>query len=374
MANRLATTATLSPSSPDKDKIRPRTLVVTQYKRVTYGAGIALGIIGTEEVRLGDITVHHQLIGVADRISVPGDGVSSGILGLGYPLLTSAHPGNGVPNDTISLLTNKELYEPLLFQMHTQGLISAWFSLTLDRLPKGQSTGSGGVLGLGVLPDVKTSGPFVTVPVEPTDALPLELTGGNISEWTLAVEGVVWSAGGSSRAVKTNTTRFQAVVDCGNFFNQLPQEIADRVNADFIPPATYDSATDSYPVGCDAVPPSFGITIAGTTFSQSPDDMIFQLPNGTCVSNIKRGGAAEGIMLNFLGGAWLQNVVAVFDFGKDEMRFAQRAGGDIVSNSTTNGTNTPPIISSAGQLESPILGATGSLALLTWAIGSLIFG
>lgn len=291
----------------------------------SYGAGIALGTVGTEEVKIADFSVHSQTVGVANRITIPGDGVSSGILGLGYPLLTSAHPGNSVANDTLSLLTNKVLYEPLLFRMHAQGLIPSWFSLKLDRLLKGQSIGRGGTLGLGLLPDVRTNGSFVTVPVEVTDALPVELTGGKISEWTLTVDGAIWGNGDYSGAVETNTTRFQAVVDSGNFFNELPREIADQVNADFTPPASYDFATGSYPVSCDAVPPSFSIVISGTAFSQHPNDMIFQLPNGTCVSTIKRSAMGEGIALNFLGASWLQNIVAVFDFGKDEMRFARRA-------------------------------------------------
>ncbi|KAI0457252.1 acid protease [Xylaria acuta] len=343
---------------------------------VSYGAGIALGVVGTEEVKLGDFTVRGQTIGVADQVTVPSDGLSSGILGLGYPLLTSAHPGTSVANDTISLLTNKIPYEPLLFQMHKQGLIPAWYSLALSRLPRGQSAGSGGFLGLGALPAVETNGSFVTAPVELTDALPVELTGGKISEWTLSVEGVVWSPGNSSIATKTNATTFQAVVDSGNFFNQLPQKIADQVNAAFMPPAAYDAATDTYIVGCDAVPPSFGLTIAGTTFSQSHDDMIFRLPNGTCVSTTKRSAMGEGIALNFLGGAWLQNVVAVFDFGKNEMRFAQRVDGGAVFNgstsSTRNNTSTPPVVSSAGQLKSSRRLNSSTLVLLAWSVSALV--
>ncbi|KAI0444479.1 acid protease [Xylaria telfairii] len=346
--------------------------VENQTFGVSYGAGIALGVLGTEEVKLGDITVRGQKIGVADRVTVPGDGLSSGILGLGYPLLTSAHPGTTVANDTISLLTNKVLYEPLLFRMHKQGLIPAWYSLALSRLPRGQSVGSGGLLGLGALPSTETRGPFVTTPVELTDALPVELTGGKISEWTLSVEGVVWSPGNSSVTPKANTTTFQAVVDCGNFFNQLPQEIADQVNAAFTPPATYDAAIDSYIVGCDAVSPSFGLTIAGSTFSQNPDDMIFQFSNGTCVSTIKRSGTGEGLTLNFLGAAWLQNVIAVFDFGRNEMRFAQRADGGAVFNgsttSTRNSTGTPFTISSAGRLRSSRWFGNGVLLLLAWGV------
>ncbi|GAW10911.1 hypothetical protein ANO14919_002480 [Xylariales sp. No.14919] len=339
---------------------------------VSYGAGIALGIVGTEQVKLGDLIVHNQVIGVADRITVPGDGISSGILGLGYPLLTSAHPGKSITNDTLSLLTNKVLYDPLLFRMHIQGLIPAWFSLTLDRLPRGQSMGSGGLLGLGVLPGVKTSGPFVATPVEITDGLPVELTGGKISEWTLTVEDVVWGAGNSSRSAQTDIAPFQAVVDSGNFFNQLPQEIADQVNAAFKPPATYNASTGSYTVNCGAIPPSFGVTIAGKTFSQSSDDMVFQLPNGNCVSTIKRSAAAEGIALNFLGAAWLQSVVAVFDFGKNEMRFAPRVPDGAASNRYTNVTDTTPMMSSAGRSESSQLVAGGALASLVLAICGLV--
>ncbi|KAI0407928.1 acid protease [Xylaria palmicola] len=341
-----------------------------------YGAGIALGVVGTEDAKLGDITVRGQTIGVVDRITIPSDGLYSGILGLGYPLLTSAHPGDSVANDTISLLTNKIPYDPLLFHMNSQGLVPAWFSLALARLPRGQPMGSGGFLGLGVLPGVDTNGPFVTVPVELTEGIPVELTGGKISEWTLSVEGVVWSPGNSSIAAKTNTITFQAVVDCGNFFNQLPQEIADQANAAFTPPAAYDAAKDSYVVDCDAVPPSFGLKIGGTTFSQRPDDMIFQLPDGTCVSTIKRAAGAEGISLNFIGAAWLQSVVAVFDFGKNEMRFAPRADDGAMSNASTsgtgNGTGNPPVVSSAGQLKSLWQLGSGGVMLLAWCAGALI--
>ncbi|KAI8626301.1 acid protease [Xylariaceae sp. FL1651] len=298
----------------------------------SYGAGIALGIVGTEDVTLGGIMVRGQTIGVADRLTIHGDGYNNGILGLGYPLLTSAHPGTSGANDTISLLTNKVIYDPVLFRMHQQGLVPAWFSMAIERLPRGQTTGNGGVLGLGELPDVKTSGPFIAVPVEVTEALPLELTGGKrtITEWTLTVEAVTWrSANGSKTAAptNTNTTHFQAIVDSGNYFNELPQETADRVNAEFRPPSFYDVATDSYPVACDAVPPPFGVTIAGTTFYQRSADMVFQSPDGTCVSTVKRSSRLGDIALSFLGDVFLHNVVAVFDFGKNEMRFAPRADG-----------------------------------------------
>ncbi|KAF2973483.1 hypothetical protein GQX73_g39 [Xylaria multiplex] len=121
--------------------------------------------------------------------------------------------------------------------------------------------------------------------------------------------------------------------------------VADQVNVEFTPPVVYDVVTESYAARCNVVAPSFGITIAETTFLQGSNDMIFQLPSGGCMSTIKRSADSEGIALNSLGGVWPQNVVAVFDFGKNEMRFTPRVTMRIGS-TTKNGTSIPPYLSS----------------------------
>lgn len=69
--------------------------------------------------------------------------------------------------------------------------------------------------------------------------------------------------------------------------------------------------------------------IGGSTFYINPTDMI--LPGGmdnsekkTCISGINAGGdVGQGIFV--LGGTFLRNVVAVFDVGAAEMRFAASA-------------------------------------------------
>lgn len=326
--------------------------ITNQTFGAQFGLGIVLGTMAYEDVTLAGITVHRQPIGIADRVTLSGDGTDSGILGLGYPILTSAHPGTKQqPNDT--LLLNKVPYDPVITRMYKQGSTAPWFSLALDRPPRNSTTGGpGGYFGLGALPPVKHSSVFAKAPVEITDAIPLAFTNDirQITEWTLGIEAVTWGVrNGSLRA--TNTTRFQAVVDSGNYFNQIPQPMADEIHKAYNPPAVLDPLTSMYVVDCDAVTPILGFTIAGQTFYHLPEDLILKTVDGRCVSTIlPPAGGVGDLSLNFLGDVFMQNVVSVFDFGINEMRFAARAdgGGVVYGNSSTPVPSPTPGVSSSG--------------------------
>lgn len=300
--------------------------VANQTFGVQYGTGIALGKVAKQDVTLGGITVTGQTVGIVDRTSEVYDGTYSGILGLGYKPLTSAHPGTSIGNNT--LLFNRAPYDPLFVSMYKQGSIEAWYSLAIDRVPQGQETGRGGWLGLGELPPVPHSDKWAVAPVEVTEGLPEELTGGveEITLMTLSVDGLSW-AYASNQSAETSSQSFQAVVDSGHNMNLIPTAEANAVNAAFDPPAILDKETELYMVDCDAKPPKFGITIGGATFWHEERDMIYEVGDGTCYSSVGATGEDEGLALNFLGDAFLKNVVAVFDFGKDEMRFAARKTG-----------------------------------------------
>ena len=174
-------------------------------------------------------------------------------------------------------------------------------------------------------------GDFITVHVEVTKAVPASFTNGTgkISEWTLTVEAVQWNG-------QTKTAPFQAVVDTGNWLNVIPEPLATKINAEFDPPAgAFDTVSGYYPVKCDATPPSnIGIQINGHMFSIDSRDMIWRDWDGQCYSGVATLLSELGVTLYFLGDAFLKNVVAVFDFGKDEMRFAQRV--------EQNSTSPPP--------------------------------
>ena len=74
-------------------------------------------------------------------------------------------------------------------------------------------------------------------------------------------------------------------------------------------------------------------------------DKILSLPFGdnTSISTIGAAVPTAGISLALLGDAFLKNVVAVFDFGKNEMRFAARNDSGKATSNNPNTTATGPV-------------------------------
>jgi hypothetical protein len=291
---------------------------------VHYGVGIASGIVGYEDVSIAGKTVRGQEVGIVNKATNPGDGRDSGLLGLAYPALTSAHPGTNTSNSTF--LLDRVPYTPVLQNMAKQGLIDPYFSLAIQRTPFNSSTGHGGYLALGGLPPVDHSPEFAVTPVEITEAVPLNVISGKrqLSFWTVTVQGAVFNST-DHPAHSNSTPPFQAVVDSGSPSSFFPHTLAASLNAAFNPPATPIPSNPSvYSVACDATPPTFGLTIGNQTFYHAPEDLIINTGGDTCISGLGNADAApfEGVVLYFLGDVFLKNVVAVFDFGKDEMRFA----------------------------------------------------
>jgi hypothetical protein len=100
-------------------------------------------------------------------------------------------------------------------------------------------------------------------------------------------------------------------------------EIAEAINDAFVPRATYDQSMGGYVVACNATAPSFGIKIGGQMVWTDPASMILpQLKNrqGKCLTGIMETDQEPYI----LGDTFMQGLVAVFDIGKLEMRFAKR--------------------------------------------------
>lgn len=116
-----------------------------QHFNISYADGEYLnGVMGRETVRLGNITVDNQEVGIINLAAWNGDGISSGLIGLAFPSVTRAYPGSDPKADKKG--TNVP-YNPIFTSMWRKKLVEPYFSIALNRAAEGP-----GVLALGGLP------------------------------------------------------------------------------------------------------------------------------------------------------------------------------------------------------------------------------
>lgn len=289
------------------------------------------GIYGRDRVSVAGIPVQNQQFAVVDYVKSIGDGVSSGIFGFGFPPDTQAYAANN---------PQKQLpYSPILTNLFSKGYVAPLFTLALERSSVASGTAAGGLLAIGGLPPVPFRPVFATAPFQlmtingvpgsdsltPKPKLPYEL-------YAITIKGLTyersketkWSHPNFANPLPptTNASHIQVLIDSGTNLIYLPTGIADAVNALFEPPAQYDTAAGLYLVLCSAKAPEFGVDIEDETFFINGKDLIRDSGsgNGVCVSGVNDAG--EGMPV--LGTVFLTNVLAIFDVGAAEMRFAAR--------------------------------------------------
>lgn len=110
----------------------------------------------------------------------------------------------------------------------------------------------------------------------------------------------------------------------GTTLMYVPTSVAMKVNSLFDPPAKYVHESGVYETDCDAKVPNFAIRIGGTDFHVNSEDLLLTGKDGY---DPYTGGCITGVQATseppyILGDTFLKNVVAVFDVGAGEMRFA----------------------------------------------------
>ncbi|KAK0720659.1 aspartic peptidase domain-containing protein [Lasiosphaeris hirsuta] len=260
------------------------------------------------------VTIPKQQIALATLGIWTGDGISSGILGLGLPGLTEAFVGKSPIEDGLQNLVN---YSPVVTTVATQ-LNKSIFSLGLSR------NSSESFLALGGVPHHVKVGSYANVPIQ---KMPKSFGGSDYFYYALTPDSLVWN---SSRSRVQQETLPQVIVDSGTSLNVFPYgefcQIARSINEHFIPKAVYTTPLGGWFVPCNAKPPSFGVKIGGQMFWTDPASMILpevrDLATGNCATGI---GATDDGSLYILGDVFMQGLVAVFDVGPNmEMRFAKR--------------------------------------------------
>lgn len=312
---------TFGPTYNITETFRP---ILYENFNITYGDGEYLtGTFGLEKVALAGITVDSQQIAIVNSAAWNGDGISSGLLGLAFPSLTSAYLGT---NPNVDNESNQIEYFPIFTNMYEQGNVPPLFSLAIER------GNFGGYLALGGLPPVIFNPVFATSPIQILTMQHVlgSSTEGDYTFYTITVGSLVYNGSQSTNVshgkwpspllAPTKPSHFQVIVDSGTTLIYLPTGIANAINALFNPPGVFDADLGAYSVACNAAVPSLGIEIGGRTFYINPVDMILPAGDGTCISGVDDGGQGPYI----LGDVFMKNVVAVYDIGAGQMRFAAR--------------------------------------------------
>ena len=278
-----------------------------------YGDDESLtGIVGTERVTFAGITIEGQTIGVVEEAVWHGDTQSSGLVGLAFPSLTSVINGT---NSTEDVQSSGAKFNPVFTNMYMEEKVAPLFSLALDRSEK-----TGGLLAIGGLPPVKHSPAFESVPMEltdtPTNTPTVKASSGSYTFYTVSVAGLKYGENANNLSAPDHY-----IVDSGTSLIFAPDHISNSINALFDPPAILKAHQGEYVVKCDASIPRVGVTIGRQTFYINPLDLIHRRQDGTCGTGI---GSSKLTGMLVLGDVFLRNVLAVFDVGASEMRFAAR--------------------------------------------------
>ncbi|KAF2435484.1 acid protease [Tothia fuscella] len=222
-----------------------------------------------EVVTFGGITIPNAKIGIVHEGEFSVDEASSGIIGLAFPGDTRAYAleTNVYGDENAQSIP----YAPLFTIMYQQGLLAPDFSVAMQRRNE-----TNGVLALGGLPGlpIKYDSNFTTARFEYLifDDGSYTRPGNKIKEYSLyMIKTTGFHIQKNSSKLAVNT-----IFDTGSPINYVPPQIAEDVARGFVPPAIRDQQTWQFVVDCNAVPPSFGVNINGTTLIVDPEDMVLK--------------------------------------------------------------------------------------------------
>ena len=311
------------------------TVIPNQNFNITYGDGeFVTGNVGYESVTLAGITVPRQEVGVVNYAAWAGDNLASGLVGLAFPAITSAFAGNDSAADSFA---TQKVYNPIFTTMFQQGRVPPVFSIAIERYNRT------GILALGGNPPVLSTPPYASTPFQYVTlggstrtkyqfyAISAGVSYSNAHKTPWSHPPIVNDTFGDLSSLNSLLDRpsspypsgnasqnFQMIVDSGTTQLYLPNGISRAVNALFSPPANYSARVGAYVVSCGAKPPDLSINIGGKSFMVDKRDLIIPLGGRTCVSGVTDAGDFIGI----LGDVFLKSVVATFDVGAAQMRFA----------------------------------------------------
>ncbi|KAF8865286.1 acid protease [Acephala macrosclerotiorum] len=255
--------------------------VLDQNFNISYGDGECLnGHVGYETVSFAGIETKIQKVGLAYLAGWFGDTVSSGLVGLAFPSVTSVYDGSDLKKDVASTTrhpnatSNQRLYLSLMNTMFfEQNLTDPIFALALSRDGVWKMGGGyGGLIEIGGMLDLKSLGINASTDFVSTGMQILERQWINPLKpahqfYTIGVDSFVYKSSKS----KAGT---QYVVGSGTTLVHLPSAEAAAINALFVPPAR--NVNGNSMVQCNAKAPTIEIKVNGTTLAINPVEVILK--------------------------------------------------------------------------------------------------
>ncbi|ERS95539.1 hypothetical protein HMPREF1624_08055 [Sporothrix schenckii ATCC 58251] len=320
----------------------PGGAIANQHLSVAYGSAngpFMQGVLGYADLTVAGLTTRNQTIGLGTRGFWDGDGISSGLLGLGLPGLTNALPGavsTSRAGDLADQLRTPVEYSPLVATMasSSSGNNVTQFSLALSRDPQQSFLAFGGAPAhIAVDPALG----WVTTPIVKTVMRSVSASGSASRQarymyYTISIESLQYNSSLLRRSTLTMDQQplrdVPIIVDSGTTLNLFSYDVALAINQLYTPRAQFDPDQGAWIVRCDATPPSLGVQIGDKTIWTDPKSMILPPPPGAGVGEnlCLSGVGARSELPYILGDTFMQQLVTVFDVANKEIKFAKRLG------------------------------------------------
>ncbi|KAJ4420320.1 hypothetical protein N0V82_004419 [Gnomoniopsis sp. IMI 355080] len=302
-------------------------VVSNNYLSIIYGNGqFTHGPYGLESVSLGGITVPNQQIALpSEGYLKVASGDFSGILGLGYPGMVAAREGKK-PKPYVNNTDPIAAYDTWFSNAVKQNLTAPLFSMALDM-------DGGGLLVIGGVVDVPIIGGFATTPILMRNLINDIRADTQLTYYTIIAEDYIINGEPFSKISADEDVLsgkiFPVIVDSGFTTSPLPPSLVTFFYDAFVhaPQLADIEGQMMFAAPCNTnIVPTFGVQIDGQTFEMTRETLLVArlntTENGTamCALGLQPGIEEAGL----LGDTFLSNIVAVFDVGNSEMRFAQR--------------------------------------------------